>query len=263
MGRDYSQVGAGAIDMRFKNKSAIVTGASSGIGRAVAERLSSEGASIIAVGRDKGRLEALNDALTSSGGKIQSIACDLSKPENRAYLCESVGKMLDGGIDVLVNAAGVHSVRPVAGNTSALWREMMELNVVAPSDIIAKLIPKFITGSSVVNISSVAGLMASPGSSVYASTKAALISFTRSAAVELAHRGIRVNAVLPGLVKTAMMDNMLRFFTKEQRTEIERRHLMGYGTPEDVAAAVAFIASSESKWITGCSLVTDGGFSIA
>lgn len=262
MGRDSPHIGAGYMNaMRFKAKRAVVTGASSGIGRAIAGRLSAEGAELIAVGRDMGRLELLRGELALSGGRVECISCDLSMEENRASLCDSISRLWER-VDVLINAAGLACIRPVEGNTTALWQQLLEVNVVAPSDMLSRLIPVLVRGSSVVNISSVAGIKASPGSSIYASAKAALVSFTETAAVELAHRGIRVNAVLPGMVRTRMMDNMLNYFTDEQKAQLERRHLLGYGTPEDIAASVAFIASSEAGWITGCALVIDGGFTL-
>jgi len=248
--------------MRFESKRTVITGASSGIGKAIARRLSSEGADILVVGRNVDSLEHLCKEILAAGGLAKYLLCDLSTQENRESLYKSISEIWTDKIDVIINAAGVHSVRPISHCDANIWRQLMEINVIAPADLLTELLPKLDIGSVVVNISSVAGITATPGSSVYAATKAALLSFTRTAAAELAPRGIRVNAILPGMVKTPMLETMFRFFTKEQQIELEKRHLLGFGTVEDISAAVAFIASSEAKWITGCAFVIDGGFSL-
>ena len=249
--------------MRFKSKKAVVTGASSGIGKAIAERLSAEGAELIVVGRNTERLENLCKEISGRGGSASFMVCDLSDETDRKGFCDFISEVWDSKVDVLINSAGINIIKPVINSSPDLWRQLMEINVIAPSDLLRRLIPKLSSESVVINISSVAGIMATPGNSVYSATKAALLSFTRSAAAELASKGIRVNAILPGLTKTPMMEKMFRFFSKEQQLELEKKHLLGLGTPDDVAAAVVFIASPEAKWITGSSLVVDGGFSLS
>ncbi|MCR4322381.1 MAG: SDR family oxidoreductase [Candidatus Brocadiaceae bacterium] len=254
---------SGIKSMRFKHKRIIVTGASSGIGRAISKRLSVEGAELLVIGRNADQLKNLCEEISTAGGYAKFLVCDLSKEENRKTLCESISEIWHDKIDILINAAGIYSMEAIRNNTPDLWYQLMEINVIAPADLLSKLVLKLAKGAVVVNISSVAGIVATPGSSVYASTKAAILSFTRSAAAELAKRGIRVNAILPGMVKTPMMETMFRFFTKEQQIELEKRHLLGFGTVEDIASAVSFIASHEAKWITGCAFVVDGGLSLS
>lgn len=249
--------------MRFKFKRAVITDGSSGIGKAIARRLSSEGADVLVVGRNVDSLEHLCKEILAAGGFAKYLLCDLSDQDSRKAICKSVAELWDDKIDVIVNAAGIHNIKPISHSSPDLWRQLMEINVIAPADLLTKLLPKLDIGSVVVNISSVAGITATPGSSAYAATKAALLSFTQTAAVELAPRGIRVNAILPGMVKTPMMETMFRFFTKEQQIELEKRHLLGFGTVEDIASAVSFIASHEAKWITGCAFVVDGGLSLS
>ena len=249
--------------MRFKSKKAIVTGASSGVGKAIAERLSAEGAELIVVGRNTERLENLCKEISGRGGSASFMVCDLSDETERKRFCDFISEVWDSKVDVLINSAGINIIKPLINSSPDLWRQLMEINVIAPSDLLRRLIPKLSSESVVINISSVAGIMATPGNSVYSATKAALLSFTRSAAAELASKGIRVNAILPGLTKTPMMDKMFRFFSREQQLELEKKHLLGLGTPDDVAAAVVFIASPEAKWITGSALVVDGGFTLS
>lgn len=248
--------------MRFKHKRIIVTGASSGIGRSISKRLFVEGAELLVIGRNADQLKNLCEELSAIGGSVKFLVCDLSKEENRKTLCESISEIWHDKIDILINAAGIYSMEAIRNNTPELWYRLMEINVIAPADLLSKLVFKLAKGAAVVNISSVAGIAATPGSSIYASTKAAILSFTRSAAAELAKRGIRVNAILPGMVKTPMMEKMFEFFSKEQQLELEKKHLLGFGATEDIASAVAFIASSEARWITGCAFIVDGGFSL-
>lgn len=249
--------------MRFKSKKAVVTGASSGVGKAIAERLSAEGAELIVVGRNTERLENLCKEISGRGGSVRFMVCDLSDETDRKRFCDFISEVWASKVDVLINSAGINIIKPVINSSPDLWRQLMEINVIAPSDLLRMMIPKLSSESVVINISSVAGIMAMPGNSVYSATKAALLSFTRSAAAELASKGIRVNAILPGLTKTPMMEKMFRFFSREQQLELEKKHLLGLGTPDDVAAAVTFIASPEAKWITGCTLVVDGGFALS
>ncbi len=249
--------------MRFKSKKAIVTGASSGVGKAIAERLSAEGAELIVVGRNTERLENLCKEISGRGGSARFMVCDLSDETDRKRFCDFISEVWDSKVDVLINSAGINIIKPLINSSPDLWRQLMEINVIAPSDLLRRLIPKLSSESVVINISSVAGIMATPGNSVYSATKAALLSFTRSAAAELASKGIRVNAILPGLTKTPMMEKMFRYFSRDQQLELEKKHLLGLGTPDDVAAAVTFIASPEAKWITGSALVVDGGFTLS
>lgn len=248
--------------MRFQSKRVVITGASSGIGRAIAKRLSSEGADVLLVARRKENLSELCEEIKSERGKAQYLECDLSKEENRDALCKSIFEIWPDRVDIIINAAGVQSIKSIVASTPDFWRRLMEINIIAPADLLRKLVSKLSWGAVVVNISSVTALIASGGSAVYASTKAALLSFTRTAAIEFAPKGIRVNAILPGMVKTSMMDAMFRYYTKEQRQELEKKHLLGFGSPDDISAAVAFIASDEAGWITGCSLIVDGGFTL-
>mgnify|MGYP002725663566 CR=1 FL=1 len=263
MGRNYFNMEArNGKYMRFQSKKAVITGASSGIGREISIKMASEGAEVLLVSRKKEQLDEVCKEIRAFDGNAQYLICDLSDDKDRTILCKTISEIWSDKVDIIVNAAGVQIVRPIFMTKQDIWYQLMEVNVIAPADILSKLLPKLSNGAVVVNIASVAGIVASPGSAVYASTKAALLSFTRTSAVELAGKGIRVNAILPGMVKTPMMDAMFKFYTKDQREAVEKKHLLGFGTPDDIASAVAFIASDEAKWITGCSLVIDGGFTL-
>lgn len=247
---------------RLESKTALVTGASSGIGKAVALLLAYEGASVVAVGRNEERLKGLCREIADSGGKAHYLVCDLSQSIEREKLDEGVSRLGHERLNILINAAGIQKIQPIMNSKPEFWRDLMEINVIAPADLVRRFLPRFSKKSSVVNIASVAAAMAVPGSAEYGATKAALVSFTRTAAAELVARGIRVNAVLPGMVQTPMLDQMKTNHSKEQWLELERRHPLGFGTPDAVAQAVGFLVSDEAAWITGASLVVDGGFSL-
>ena len=151
--------------MRFKSKKAIVTGASSGVGKAIAERLSAEGAELIVVGRNTERLENLCKEISGRGGAASFMVCDLSDDTDRKRFCDFISDVWDSKVDVLINSAGINIIKPVINSSPDLWRQLMEINVIAPSDLLRRLIPKLSNESVVINISSVAGIMATPGNS--------------------------------------------------------------------------------------------------
>lgn len=245
---------------RFENNTILVTGASSGIGLATASLLAGEGARILAVARDAGRLA---QAIAQWEDPDRHIAlpldvCDEAQVETAAATIRQAYKPLHGA----VLCAGRHSLRPlqvaksewigdlIAGNlTSTLLCSKLFLRCAGPE------------GGSLVWLSSVAALVGNPAETVYAGAKGALIAACRSAAAELAPRRIRVNVVAPGVVETPMSQAWLQNLAAEQLAAVKQRHLLGFGSPDDVAAAIAFLLSGQARWITGTTLVADGGFS--
>jgi NAD(P)-dependent dehydrogenase (short-subunit alcohol dehydrogenase family) len=241
---------------------AIVTGASSGIGRATALRLSRDGFAVLAVGREGTALTKICGEIELAGGRAAPFIADVTSAEGPAAIVAHALKVF-GGVDALVNAAGIIASGSVADTTDAGWDAMMDVNVRAPFRLIrdagAALIER---RGAVVNISSVAGLRAFPGIASYAVSKAAVDQLTRCAALDFAPKGVRVNAVNPGVVVTNLhrrggMDAIkyAEFLERSKTT-----HPLGRpGQPEEVADLIAFLVSPTAGWITGETIAIDGG----
>ncbi len=247
---------------RLSGQVALVTGASSGIGRAAARALCAEGATVALVGRHRPVLESLANELRAAGGEASVFPADLMVAAEREALIGSV-LGLHGQLDILVNAAGVISFGNVETTRLDDWAGMMELNLTAPFHLMQLALPALKQGPGVVvNVSSVTGLRSFPGILSYCTAKAGLDQLTRCAALELAPFGVRVNAVNPGVVvsglhRTAGMDEArYAAFLEHSKTT----HPLGRpGQPEEVADAILFLADRQSAWITGATLPIDGG----
>ncbi len=243
-------------------RAAIVTGASSGIGRATAQRLAKDGCHLLAVGRDERALQATCDAIVTAGGVAHALVADVTAsdaPKN--IVAKAMG--LFGRIDVLVNAAGIIASGAVADTTDAAWDTMLDVNVRAPFRLIREATSALnASRGAIVNVSSVTGTRAFPGVAAYCVSKAAVDQLTRVAALEMAAAGVRVNAVNPGVVvsnlhrRGGMDDAKYAAFLEHSKAT----HPLGRpGSPEDVADLIAFLASSQSAWITGTTVSVDGG----
>jgi NAD(P)-dependent dehydrogenase (short-subunit alcohol dehydrogenase family) len=241
---------------------AVVTGATSGIGRAAAVRLSGEGLAIVAVGRARPALAELEAELTGAGATCLTVEADVTADEAPARI---VGAAVDrfGGIDVLVNAAGIIASGPLEQVDDAAWDRMMDINTRAPFRLLREATPHLAARrGAVVNVSSVAGLRAFPNLLPYAVSKAAVDQLTRCAAIELAPRGVRINAVDPGVVVTelhrrsGMADPAYAAFLERSR---ETHPLGRPGQPGEIAELIAFLATARSAWITGETIAIDGG----
>ncbi|MBM7489059.1 NAD(P)-dependent dehydrogenase (short-subunit alcohol dehydrogenase family) [Micromonospora luteifusca] len=245
---------------RLVDRVAIVTGASRGIGLAIAQRLVAEGAR---VGLTARRPEALADAVAALGGPEYAIAVPgrADDPEHRAAAVQQVGAAF-GPVDLLVNNTGINPVHgPLVGLDLAAARKILDVNVVAALGWVQEVCAAGMAerGGCVVNVSSISALGPSPGIAFYGVSKAALNLLTASLAVELGP-AIRVNAVAPGVVKTRFAAALY----EGREDEVAARYPLGrLGLPPDVAGAVAFLASDDAGWITGQTIVCDGGVSLS
>ncbi|MCU1423637.1 MAG: 3-oxoacyl-ACP reductase [Microbacteriaceae bacterium] len=240
---------------RFEGKVALVTGASRGIGFAVAKRLVDEGAKVVITAR---KSEALQAAASELGNTLW-VAGNADDAEHREQVLDLIATEL-GPLDVFVNNAGIN---PAYGPLLSIERPAMDkilsTNVVAALDWVRSVVHSGMpAGAAIVNIASIAGLTPAPGIAFYGVSKAALIALTTQLALELAP-GIRVNAVAPAVIKTNFAKAL--YEGREQKV-IEGYPLGRLGEPEDVAAAVAFLLSRDASWITGQTLVIDGGGSL-
>ncbi len=243
-------------------KSAIVTGASSGIGRATARRLAADGFALLLVGRDGGALGEVVHELATSGGRAAAMAADVTEAGAPAAIVARANQEL-GGLDALVNAAGIIASGGVVETTDDGWDAMMDVNVRAPFRMIREAAAALTARrGAVVNVSSVAGSRSFPGLASYCVSKAAVDQLTRVAALDLAAKGVRINAVSPGVVVTNLhrrggMDET-RYADFLERAK--STHPLGRaGTPEEIADLIAFLVSPASGWITGETIAIDGG----
>ena len=242
---------------RFEGKIAFVTGASRGIGEAIAKRLASEGATVIAAARAAEALARVVSAIEASGGKASALSLDIA---DAASIDAAVKSALasHGEIHVLVNNAGVTDDNLILRMGKEAWDRVLATNLTGVFLLTQAVIKGMVRKryGRIVNVTSVVGLMGNAGQANYASSKAGLIGLTKSVARELASRNITCNAVAPGFIATAMADKMTDVARERLSTQIPLERL---GTPDDVAAAVAFLASDEASYITGTVVNVSGG----
>lgn len=249
-------------DKQFAGKVAFVTGATSGIGRACALGFATAGAKVACVGRNTKALENVAREIRGIGAEPLEIRADLSvqgEPDR------AIGNAIEafGGIDILVNAAGHISSGTIENTRTEAWDDMMNVNVRAVFELMQRALPSLIERrGNIVNVSSVTGLRAFPGVLAYCVSKAALDQLTRCAALELAAKGVRVNAVNPGVVVTeihkrgGMDDAAYTAFLEHSK----QTHPIGrVGHPDEIAALVLFLASEKASWVTGATYSIDGG----
>ena len=246
----------------LQKKIAIVTGASSGIGRATAVAMANYGARVAFVGRQHEELRQAVAQVLASGGEAIALTADLrNEADRKRIVSESVAYF--GGLDILVNAAGTIANGTIENTSLADWRTMFEINLEAVFSLMQMAVPHLEKRRGcIVNVSSVTGIRAFPNVLAYCVSKAGVDQLTRCAALELAAKGIRVNAVDPGVVvsnlhrRGGMGEEKYQAFLEHSKTT----HPLGrVGQPEDIANCICFLASEQSGWITGVSVPVDGG----
>ncbi|HEV8609483.1 MAG TPA: 3-oxoacyl-[acyl-carrier-protein] reductase [Thermoanaerobaculia bacterium] len=242
---------------RFEGKVALVTGASRGIGEAIARRLACEGATVLAAARSTPSLDRVVAEISSSGGVARAVALDVSEASSvDAAVKSALGE--HGQIDVLVNNAGISEDNLILRMSREAWDRVLATNLTGAFLLTQAVVKGMVRRryGRIVNVTSVVGLMGNAGQANYASAKAGLIGLTKSIARELGSRNVTCNAVAPGFITTAMTDRM----TGEARETLSAQiPLQRLGSPEDVAAAVAFLASEEASYVTGTVLNVSGG----
>lgn len=253
----------GMDDWGIEGKNALVTGASSGIGRATAIKLAAAGCHVTAVGRKKETLERLANEI--GGDHCEIVIADLG---DHVQTQTAARTALDrrGGIDILVNDAGVGFRADVLGTGLDEWETTFAVNVRAPFIVCQELLPQMLERGQgvIVNVASVGGIIGIPDRAAYCASKAALISLTRSIAVEYATKGIRANCLAPGTTETPWVDRIISGATDPSilRDQMAERQVVGrLGTANEIADAILFLASSRASFFHGSTVVVDGGYS--
>ena len=244
----------------LSNKTILITGASSGIGRSCAVQCSKMGASLLLMGRNVDELNRTVSEL-QPGTKVERIVADFSKMVDlELVIAEKI--LTIGKIAGFIHCAGVEKTLPLKKQSSEVFQSIFDINVFAGFEL-AKIISlkKYkAEKASFVFIASVAGMVGESGKTIYSASKGAVISGARSMSMELARSDIRVNSISPAMVKTPILEKMFDGIGEEASQNIIKKHPLGIGEPEDVANACVFLLSDAAKWITGTNLVVDGGY---
>lgn len=247
--------------LRLDGRHILVTGASSGIGRSTAAMLHALGARLSVVDRDEPGLAALCVELDAGEPVVRHAAdlSDIAGIEPLVARCVAANGALHG----VVHCAGIQAIVPVRTLQIDGWRRIFAVNTEAALMLGKCLSSKKVYAGrqgSIVFISSVMGMVGSVGAVAYSMSKAALDGMARSLSLELAPRGIRVNCIAPGFVQTLLFEDTARLWDEDTRKAVEAQHPLGFGRPDDVAHAVAFLLADTGRWITGSTLVVDGGY---
>ena len=244
---------------KLQNKIAVITGGTTGIGLATAERFASEGATVIVTGRNP---ETLASAREQLGDSVEVVKSDAARDDDIAQLVEQI-KAKHGRIDVLFLNAGIAIFAPLAQASVDDFDAMWRVNVRGPWLTLQRVLPLLSEGASVIINTSVGNQKGTPGTSAYGPTKAALRSFVRIAAAELAENKIRVNAIAPGLIETPIYGKLgmpAEAVDEMAQAMVGQVPLARFGTAAELAAAAVFLAGPDSSYVTGTELAVDGGY---
>lgn len=245
---------------------AVVTGAARGIGRAIAMRLAADGAAVVVNDIERAGAQAVAREISRAGGQALAVAGSVACEDDIIRLFARVRRDF-GRLDILVNNAGVDAVAGVAEMDYAAWRRLQSVDLDGAFLCVKHAAPLLVAAGSgsIVNISSIHALATQPARAAYAAAKAGLLGLTKALALELGPRGIRVNAILPGYIRTEIWSQWLDRTDPEStiRKIADQHPLRRVGAPEDVAGAVAFLASDDARFVSGTTLVVDGGLTAA
>ena len=245
---------------KLDGKTALVTGASQGIGEGVARVLARQGARVVVAARNEEKLKALAEEIGAAGGQALPLVLDVTQPETFGERLKSLPEDF-AAIDVLVNNAGVTADNLLARMSLEDWERVLRTNLTGAFALTKEVIRGMMKRrwGRIINVSSVVGMMGNPGQANYAASKAGLIGFSKSLAKELGSRNITVNVVAPGYIQTAMTEKLPEASREELTGAIALKRL---GTVEDIASAVLYLASEEAGYVTGHTLNVSGGLYI-
>ncbi|MDV4158504.1 glucose 1-dehydrogenase [Rhizobium brockwellii] len=245
---------------KLTGKVAVVTGASKGIGAAIAKAFAAEGAKVVVnYASSKAGADAVVEAISAAGGKAIAVQGDVSKAGEAQGLVDAAVKEF-GKLDVLVNNSGVYEFAPIGEVTEEQYRRIFDVNVLGVLLTTQAAVKHLGEGGSIINISSVVTSLAPPDSAVYTGTKGAVEGINSVLAKELGPRKIRVNAILPGMVETEGTHTAGVIGSDFQQTIVAQTPLGRIGQPDDIAGVAVFLASDDARWLTGERLAASGGF---
>lgn len=250
--------------MRFSGKSVVITGVASGLGRAIAIALSNEGAKLVLVDRAKERLEDLVGCLRAKGTQVAEFAGDVSEEETAKSSVELALSRF-GALDILINNAGINPTGTISETDPTAWQQTLDVNLKSAYLFCRETLPHMVTSGKgvIVNTASIAGQRASTAEAVYGVSKAGLIMLTRTIARDYGAKGIRANAICPGVLESVMADRLTRMSAEQVAARDQRFAptvpLGRLGTYEEIAKATLFLASEDASYVNGAQLTVDGG----
>ena len=255
--------------MQLEGKVALITGGGTGIGAGVAKRFVEEGAKIVITGRRREMLDEVAGSLPA--GSVEIFCGDVSEEGNAQKMVDAT-LAFGGRLDVLVNNAAVEHNRPLVDLDPADWRHQLEVNLTGPFLMMKAAIPAMIDGGggSIINVASVAAVVAPPGAPAYCATKAAVVHLTKQVALDYGKYNVRCNVICPGPIRTAMLEMNFKPLAEFLKTDLdgafekvsENVPLHRIGTPADIAGVFVFLASEDSRFMTGSTVLADGGMHV-